>query len=129
MEEEKKKAEDKLPPTSKAAEVGVKSEVADASNVKQEQIKEATTSNGGASATNSDVKSELKASTSALAGLTTASATGEDMSDMDEATMRRALQEYMVMAQSLQSVQSAQQMALASGLLQAYVFLHSYFFS
>ena len=129
MEEEKKKAEDKLPPTSKAAEVGVKSEVADASNVKQEQIKEATTSNGGASATNSDVKSELKASTSALAGLTTASATGEDMSDMDEATMRRALQEYMTMAQTANALQSAQQMALASGLLQAYVFLHSYFFS
>ena len=125
MEEEKKKAEDKLPPTSKAAEVGVKSEVADASNVKQEQIKEAT-SNGGASATNSDVKSELKASTSALAGLTTASATGEDMSDMDEATMRRALQEYMTMAQTANALQSAQQMALASGLLQAYVFLYSY---
>ena len=52
---------------------------------------------------------------SGLPGLTS----GDD-GDLDEAGARRALQEYMAMAQSLQSVQSAQQMALASGLLSAY---------
>ena len=77
----------------------------------------------GASSSETKVKTEAKSSTSSASAtaaaasmLAAASGTGED-SDMDEAGARRALQEYMAMAQS---VQSAQQMALASGLISAY---------
>lgn len=57
----------------------------------------------------SKVKTESKQSAN--------SGSDDSSGEVDEATMRRALQDYMAMAQT---VQSAQQMALATSLIQAY---------
>lgn len=108
MEENKKKKEDQKPPPEAKTEATM-------AEVKTEAVSAADSESKDSSSSNeTKVKSEAKPGTSAAG--TSGSANADD-GEMDEAGMRRALQEYMAMAQT---VQSAQQLALASGLIQAF---------
>lgn len=106
MEETKKKKEEAKP-----APVEAKTEAAEVKTEADSDSKEESSASGS---NETKVKSEVKAGTSGTSG---ASAGSSEDGEMDEAGMRRALQEYMQMAQT---VQSAQQLALASGLIQAF---------